>query len=542
MEDKKILEFLERGILLSPDVTDDLETNQFDTEKDILLVDRKTRDLVNENVDWKAVDEAKVRAEKHDDPGRYERIISLAKDCEFREKPGVKVLFNYVKRSHKYTYNDFVAHFNQRFRTLSGILRQRSELHGTTAIARVSRRRNENVTLIGMVNNKSITKNGNVMFTIEDQSGELRALVTQKHQETFALAKDIVLDEVIGVTGMMGDGILFVNALFFPDVPVTHELKKGPEEEYIAVIGDPQIGGKEFLSKDFAKLIAWFNGRLGNEDQRALAAKVKYVIVIGDLVEGVGVYPGQERDLIIKDIKEQYAEFTRLIKQLPKDLQIICIPGNHDAGRISEPQPPIYKDFAPELYGMENITMLSSPSVVNLGARPGFPGLDVLLYHGYSLIYYADNVPSIRGRGGQKRAELIMKYLLQRRHLAPTHGSNLYIPDPETDPLVISRVPDVFVTGHIHRVSSAVYRGVTLLNTSAWCDITDNQEKRGLEPQPGRLVLMDFQTRDVKVINFYSGKGLGFLEPKGSEKKTSKDGSEGRGAETEMVAAEGGAA
>ena len=209
-------------------------------------------------------------------------------------------------------------------------------------------------------------------------------------------------------------------------------------------------------------------GRLGSEEQRAIAAKVKYVVVIGDLVEGVGVYPGQEEDLVIKDIKEQYAEFTRLIRQIPSRIQILIIPGNHDAGRIAEPQPPIYRDFATELYAMENVTMLSSPSLINIAAKQGFLGFDLLLYHGYSLIYYADNVPSIRERGGQKRAELIMKFLLQRRHLAPTHGSNLYMPDPEEDPLTIDRVPDLFITGHIHRVATATYRGVTLINASAW--------------------------------------------------------------------------
>lgn len=418
----------------------------------------------------------------------------------------VEILKTYNKKSTKRTYKDFVAYFNHRFKALNMILRNRSELRNATAITRVLKRPNENTSIIGMIKSKETTKNGNIMLTMEDQTGEIKALITQKKTDLLEIGKNLVLDEVIGVTGMTGEGIIFINELLYPDIPITHELKKGPEEEYLAIIGDPQVGGKEFLKQDFEKMLQWFNCKLGNEDQRKIAEKTKYVIVIGDLVEGVGVYPGQEQDLEIKDIKEQYAAFTHLLKKLPKHLQIICIPGNHDAGRLAEPQLAVYKDFAEELYAMENVHMISSPSWLRIGRRPGFEGFLVLLYHGYSLIYYSDNVPTIRERGGQKRAELIMKFLLQRRHLAPSHGSNLYIPDPDEDPLVISDVPDFFITGHIHRMASANYRGVTMINASAWCDVSDDQLKRGLEPQPGRLPVVNLQTRDLRVINFYTGK------------------------------------
>jgi len=512
--EKRILEFLEKGILLSPDL-EDLDALDADAagKSDALLVDNQNKEFLKERHDWQSFDDAKVRAEKHNEPAQYDKIIELAKEHELtREARGVKIIRNYMKKSRKYTYDDFVAHYNQRFKALVPMLRQRQELQGATAIARLKRAQpKERVAIIGMVYEKSTTKNGNIMLVMEDQTGKINVLISSKRPETMALGKDVVMDEVIGITGTMGDNILFADELYFPDVPISHELKKGPDEEYVAVIGDPQVGGKEFLTKDFSKMIAWLNGTIGNEEQRAIAAKVKYVIVMGDLVEGVGVYPGQEKDLVIKDIKEQYAAFTAWAKKIPRRMQIICIPGNHDAGRISEPQPPIYKDFAAELYAMENVTIVSSPSLITIGAKPekNFSGFDVLLYHGYSLIYYSDNVPSIRERGGQKRAELIMKFLLQRRHLAPTHASNLFVPDNEQDPLVIDRIPDFFLTGHIHRIASATYRGVTLLNASAWCDITDDQEKRGLEPQPARLPVINLQTRDIKVINFYSGKGLG---------------------------------
>ncbi len=96
-----------------------------------------------------------------------------------------------------------------------------------------------------------------------------------------------------------------------------------------------------------------------------------------------------------------------------------------------------------------------------------------------------------------------MKLLLQMRHLAPTHTSNLYTPDPSFDPLFINKIPDFFITGHIHRVSMSNYKNITMVNCSCWSDISEEQEKRGLQPQPARVPLVNLKTRDMKVINFF---------------------------------------
>jgi DNA polymerase II small subunit len=91
---------------------------------------------------------------------------------------------------------------------------------------------------------------------------------------------------------------------------------------------------------------------------------------------------------------------------------------------------------------------------------------------------------------------------LQRRHLAPTHASVTYIPG-KRDPLVIRRVPDFFITGHVHRVTVSNYRNITLINSSCWSEISEDQIKRGLEPQPARLPVVNLKTREVKIMNFY---------------------------------------
>jgi DNA polymerase II small subunit len=124
------------------------------------------------------------------------------------------------------------------------------------------------------------------------------------------------------------------------------------------------------------------------------------------------------------------------------------------------------------------------------------------MYHGYSFDYYVANVDDIRRSGGYDRADLIMKFLLQRRHLAPSHTSTLYIPDPEKDALVIDKAPDIFCTGHIHKSSVSHYRGITLISGSCWQKTTPFQMKVGHHPEPARVPAVNLKTREVKILKF----------------------------------------
>ncbi|MBC8494687.1 metallophosphoesterase [archaeon] len=456
---EKISELLEKGILISPEELDNAKSN----------VEKSTQNMTSIDNDAK-----------------------------------VKIVYSYNKSPKKRVVTDFFKYFNLRFKALEKIIRMRPEMEGLVSINKLKlKEERENVSIIGMIKEKSFTKNKNIILVLEDLTGQTSVLIHKNNNEAYTVGKDLVLDEVIGVIGSAGKNIVFSNKVIFPDVPMNKEFKKAPIESYAVFLGDFHFGSKVFLQKEFDKFLAWINGTVGSEEQKEIANKVKYIFFAGDLVEGVGVYPGQEEDLEIKDIKEQYAILSKSLSKIGSDKKLIICPGNHDAGRIAEPQPPLYNDFAEALWQLPNAAIVSNPAMINIGSTEDFSGLDVLLYHGYSLIYYANNVESIRNAGGQKRVDLIMKFLLQKRHLAPTHESNMYIPDAEEDPLVIDKIPDIFVTGHIHRASASEYRNITLLNTSCWSDITEDQEKRGLEPQPGRIFVMNLQTRKVKLINFY---------------------------------------
>ena len=474
---EKINSLLEQGILPTPDMFEEGESDQ-------------TKDLIENHQNLKKSSSVS--------------LVSQPKEVIIKDS-SVKVVFSYNKPSKKRTINDFVQLFNHRFKALERIIRTRPEMEGTVSINKLHfKNERDSVSIIGMISQKSVTKNKHIIISLEDLSGQSKVLISKNNKELHDIAKDLVLDEVIGISGTSGKDIIFANNIIFPDIPLTLELKKAPEVKYAVFISDIHMGSKEFLKEEFEKFITWINGEMGSTEQREIANKSKYLFLVGDLVEGVGVYPGQEEDLLIPDIKEQYRVLASYLKKIKSDKKIIICPGNHDAGRIAEPQPPIYNDFAEAIWELPGAIIVSNPAIVNIESSETFSGLDVLLYHGYSLIYYADNVESIRSAGGQKKVDLIMKFLLQKRHLAPTHESNMYIPDADEDPLVISKIPDVFVSGHIHRAMALQHKSVTLINSSCWGDITDDQEKRGLEPQPGRVMVLNLQSRKVKIINFYN--------------------------------------
>jgi len=154
------------------------------------------------------------------------------------------------------------------------------------------------------------------------------------------------------------------------------------------------------------------------------------------------------------------------------------------------------------MYELNNAIMVSNPSLVNINSSGSFSGFDVLMYHGYSFDYFVAQVDSLRNQGGYDRADLIMKFLLKRRHLAPSHLSTLYIPDAKKDPLVIEKVPDFFLSGHIHKSVTANYRNTTLICGSCWQSKTAFQEKVGHNPEPSRVPIVNLQTRDVKILKF----------------------------------------
>ncbi len=509
---QKIEYLIKKNILLSPELLEELDSVEFDRflkektgEEMTILVKEAVSfpEKKREEVNWDELERSKASLEKGS--GRaYAQFVNYINEAKAREPEkteDVKITFSYSKHSRQRTYDDFVSYFNARYKGLERILRNRPELGNAISVSRLKGRDAGVVTIIGMVQEKQKSKNNNLIITLEDQTGSIKVVIN-KTKEQFQAAADIVHDEVIGVIGMFDKNIIFANKIIWPDIPAFQELKKAPYEAYAAFLSDIHVGSKKFMPEEFNKLIKWTEGSVGSEKHREMAAKTKYIFITGDIVDGVGVYPEQASELEIKDIYEQYRECAELISRIRQDIKIIICPGNHDAMRISEPQPKFSQEIAGPMLKIPNVVCVSNPGIINFGATEAFGGFNLLMYHGYSFDYYIANVESIRKNGGYDRADLVMKFLLQRRHLAPTYTSTLAIPDRDRDHLVIEEVPDFFVCGHLHKCAVANYKTTTMICGSTWQAKTLFQEKVGHKPEPARVPVVNLKTRMATILKF----------------------------------------
>ena len=273
----------------------------------------------------------------------------------------VEIISSYEEKYKKREVKDFVTYFKLRYNSLKKILLKRSELQGAVSIRRVStKEKGEPVSIIGFVVAKDQTKNGHYILELEDPTGTTKVLISAKNEELMPLMDEIVLDEIIGISGSVGENIVFSNKLFFPDMTL-NEYKKCKDDINVVFLSDIHIGSDLFAKKEFERFVDWINLRFGTEEQMGVARKVKYIVIPGDLIEGVGIYPGQEKDLLIKDVYKQYEEVARYFESLRKDVKIVVCAGNHEALRLAEPQPPLDKDFAKSIHKLKNVTCVSNP-------------------------------------------------------------------------------------------------------------------------------------------------------------------------------------
>ena len=223
-------------------------------------------------------------------------------------------------------------------------------------------------------------------------------------------------------------GQLYANSVMLPDVP-GKRIVSTSHRVYAVLLSDLHVGSRMFLLEDFRRFIQWINGGLGDSD---VVSRIRYLVVAGDLVDGVGVYPGQEFQLVEKDPKKQYEVAAELLGQVPKGIQIVVSPGNHDAVRQALPQPAVGADIARPLYSMGNVRCVGDPCYVKLH------GVTFLIYHGRSLDDVIATTPDL----SYDRPAAAMKLLLRSRHLAPTYGKRTALSPESRDFMVVDPVPD----------------------------------------------------------------------------------------------------
>jgi DNA polymerase II small subunit len=528
--EQNIIKFcLEKGILLDKETLNLFAGFDEDTAKEVIkkisslkekLITKsfitKNAEKISELIgDDRVIEKLKINFGLSLEISR-ERVVGKTKE-ELREKlrkieagkeeqkeavklGNLKVIYSLVNLTKKLEPQDFVRHFRSRYGEMKKFLQDRKELENLSSINKINRQR-QSVSVVGIVSDKRTTKNKNILLELEDLTGRVRVIINKNKEEVYDKAKSILVDDVLGVRGFGTKEIIFVNEVVYPEA-ILQEKAKIDRDESVAFISDLHVGSTNFLEKNFLKFIKWLDGKIGNEKQRERALKVKYLFITGDSVDGVGVFPGQEDLLEIKDIREQYNRLAFYLNKVRKDVKIIICPGQHDAVRVAEPQPFIGREYGSALYELENVVLVSNPAVIEVTNGIKGRGLKILMYHGASMNSYINEIESLRLGKAHDNPAKVVKELLKRRHLASMHSFVTYIPSDKQDPLLIREVPDIINTADLHKTDIDTYNNILIICSGCWQSMTPFEEKVGNKPDPCKVPILNLKTREIKILDF----------------------------------------
>jgi DNA polymerase II small subunit len=399
----------------------------------------------------------------------------------------------------KGTIDDFTHNFQDRYYRLRDIIAQRVDGRGILDIQSLtesndSKGKESTVKIIGIVSNKTPTKSGNIALEVEDPTGRITVIVQKREPKLLSKANMVMLDQVLVIEGNLANPeLLFAKDLYLPDVPSNRRNNRAKEDVSVLLLSDIHFGSKNFLDKMFQRVIDWLQGKEGDDEHVDLAGSVKYIVINGDLVDGIGVYPNQLAEITLFDLDSQFNGLNQLLEEIPNHIDILIAPGNHDGVRVAVPRPAIDAQFlAPLRDAGLSVTSLGCPSQVSLH------GVNLLIYHGDSLV----DIMGALSKPEVEASYAAMREMLRGRHLAPIYGKSTTLVAEPRDWLVIDDVPDILHCGHIHVTSVGSYRKTLLINSGTFQSQTEYQKLIGIEPTPGIVPLVNLRTLNVKMLNF----------------------------------------
>ncbi|UCD02083.1 MAG: metallophosphoesterase [Promethearchaeota archaeon] len=389
-------------------------------------------------------------------------------------------------------YEDFYNLTLDKFNKLRNLMRKRPEVLSANNIKNILRLTNKvEVAALGMVNEIRKTKNGNFFLTLEDLTSIINVIIRKdsENQENVKVAERTLNDQMVYIEGTYNpgergkSGIIYGNYITKIDIPRDYEPNKSLDPLSIVLISDTHIGSKEFEEKLWNRFINFLNGKIGNKSQKERAGRIKYIIINGDLIDGIGVYPQQKSDLIISDIFAQFKKANEILSGIPDYIKIFYSSGNHEPVRNAIPRPAVPKKYSEELIN-SGVICIGNPSIVQTH------NVNTLVFHGDSLLDLNMLIP---GFENNKPVET-MKELLRCRHLAPIYGKKTQIAPTSKDWLVIDKIPDIFHTGHIHINEMGAYNNILLTNSGCFQSQTEFMNSLGIHPTPGILSIVDLDT------------------------------------------------
>lgn len=390
--------------------------------------------------------------------------------------------------------SDFLLYFSDRLKRLRTLIRTKPEMMHALPIAR-ARGKSGEVATIGMVTKVYQSEKG-LSIEIEDEEESISLFISKS--KNARLLRDIgtvLNDEVIGVIGNVrpasGDHgpSMYPSAIIRPPLPFRHSRNHAMEDVSVAFVSDLHVGSNTFLKNEWKRVVSFLKGN--NPETREVASRIKYLVFTGDVVDGIGVYPGHDEDLDITDIFLQYEALAQDLNSIPDHIKVIISPGNHDGVRKAEPQPAFPKDIQ-KIFDRERVTFTGNPITIRLH------GVNFLTYHGGSM---DDIIPAVPGLTYENPIGA-MKEMMIRRHLVPIYGGKTPIAPEHKDYLLIDEIPDVFVTGHVHTTGISNFHNILMINASTWMAQTAYQKMRDFVPDPAKLPVVRLDTLKPTLIHF----------------------------------------
>jgi len=391
------------------------------------------------------------------------------------------------------------ALFASRFNKLRQIMSDRPESKKVKDIESVKSitKNDDELYVWGLVTDRKSDRNI-TKITVEDPTSSMEIVVFEGDLKD---AADTLLMDQFAMFKIVPakNGGFFAKDIILPDIP-EHTTNRSKTETYAVFLSDLHVGSKFFMEEELSEFIKWISSA------DPIARKIRFVVIGGDLIDGVGVFPGQDKVLDQLTTEDQLQKTFEVLDKIPKHIKVFLISGNHDAGRKALPQPAIPKMYNSELWDRENFFMLGNPSMVSLN------GVKVLMYHGQSIDDVVRTTPGV----SYDKPAAVMRHFLKARHMSPIYGSRTPIAPETEDMMVIDDVPDIFHSGHVHFVGLDMYKGVLIVNSGAWQRQTDFQESVGITPTPGMAIIVNLQTMKVYQKDFRVQES-DFIEPKHAE-------------------------
>lgn len=480
---------INRGYQVHPDAFAFLKSLDCDVEKIIkTIVEAKNKFKMKSPI---LIDDIKNAISPAVNHINKPEIANTNKTTE-TDDDGYKIIFDPTYMINSDEKKNFFKIFESRYKKTLKILSSRPESRQLRKIKNIKEFRNksrfnsldkenggpqiiDSVFVAGLIMLKKNRMN-DVELVIDDTTGSIPAVC--RTRDLISEASTLVLDQMLMLEispSKRNSNDFIVKDIIFPDIP-EHVPSKSGTESYVALISDLHVGSKYFMEKEFKDFVSW----LSSDDD--IVRKINFVCVAGDIVDGIGIYPNQDRELIDLNIKSQISYAADLLEKIPKRMHVFLIPGNHDPGRRALPQTALtnLRDFK----SLENFSILGNPSSIELNR------VKLLMFHGQSL---DDVIATVPGLSYSKPVEA-MKILLRSRHLSPIYGNRTPIAPESEDMLVIDDVPDVFHAGHVHITQVGRYKGTLIVNSGAWQRQTKFQQTMGINPTPGICILVNLAT------------------------------------------------